>query len=269
MIFIPHSSLNIKLAEIFLAIVAGTVMVLKPIAVYTNRSRWAALAPELKKLYLLSPIVALASVERASRATRASVLHLLGRTFVSAGLVAAYYLVFWQVYRRHFQPEFWDGYLAIPPAYCIGLCLSSICQLWGVAFTGWTIPDHHVQPYLSASLRDFWSHRWNTWVSDTFRELFFDRIALKVFYYVAVIFVLSGIYHEFLINIPYLTLTGHNLFGSMIIYFVLQSIGLNLERSSFVPGTLSNRLFMYMVVLGPAPLILNEALVHMIGLWPH
>jgi hypothetical protein len=74
--------------------------------------------------------------------------------------------------------------------------------------------------------------------------------------------------HEWVLNVPLYCLTDRVMFGSMMVYFLLQAAGLLLERR-FLKSC--NRLkigFVWIVVLAPAPLIMNEGLLRTLHLWP-
>jgi hypothetical protein len=68
--------------------------------------------------------------------------------------------------------------------------------------------------------------------------------------------------------VPLYYLTGKVRFGSMMVYFLLQGAGLMVERRFLRYAPRARVLLVWLVVLGPAPLILNEGLLRALLLWP-
>jgi len=54
----------------------------------------------------------------------------------------------------------------------------------------------------------------------------------------------------------------------MMLYFLLQPIGILVERGFTRARSPAKVLCTWLVVLGPAPLILNEGLLRALQLWP-
>ncbi len=80
------------------------------------------------------------------------------------------------------------------------------------------------------------------------------------------VFLASGILHEWVINVPLYIVTGRKCFGSMILYFLLQAIGILIERQT--RNRHVRRLLVWLFVFGAAPLIANEGLLRILRLWP-
>jgi hypothetical protein len=74
----------------------------------------------------------------------------------------------------------------------------------------------------------------------------------------AVAFAVSGVIHEVLVNVPLWVVFGTNLFGSMSLYFLIQAGGIFVERELLKQYSIGNRVFLWAVVIGPVPLVLNE-----------
>jgi hypothetical protein len=89
-----------------------------------------------------------------------------------------------------------------------------------------------------------------------------DRPLLALF----LVFLVSGVAHEWVINIPLYIVTGKKCFGWMTLYFLLQAVGILIERRIRNRGV---RIFlMWLFVFGAAPLMVNEGLLRVLGLWP-
>jgi hypothetical protein len=55
----------------------------------------------------------------------------------------------------------------------------------------------------------------------------------------------------------------------MLLYFLLQPVGILIDRAVFRPDQrVLRRLWLFVVVALPSPLVLNEAMLRIVGLWP-
>jgi len=120
---------------------------------------------------------------------------------------------------------------------------------------------------LARSIADFWGRRWNLWFSDWFRYAILTRLRRWPALALILIFAVSGVMHEWVINVPLYYLTGRALFGSMMVYFLLQAAGILLERRFLRHHERLRVGFAWLVILAPAPLIMNEGLLRTLHLW--
>jgi predicted transporter len=81
-------------------------------------------------------------------------------------------------------------------------------------------------------------------------------------------FAVSGLLHEWVINVPLYFVTGRALFGTMMLYFLLQAVGILVERHFLKGHPRLNVIFVWLVVFVPCPLVLNEGLLRTLHLWP-
>jgi hypothetical protein len=125
---------------------------------------------------------------------------------------------------------------------------------------------HGSAPPLAKGLSDFWSRRWNVWTSDWFRQIIFCPLRTRPVVALFLVFLASGIFHEWAINLPLYLVTGRICFGSMIAYFLLQAFGILIERRT--RNRAVRRLLVWLFVFGAAPLIVNEGLLRVLHLWP-
>jgi alginate O-acetyltransferase complex protein AlgI len=110
------------------------------------------------------------------------------------------------------------------------------------------------KPILSATLSEFWGKRWNL----GFRQLAYDLVFRPLHKPIGVaaasllVFLASGLIHDLVISLP-----AHGGYGLPTGYFILQGLGITLERSAAgrrlglqrgFPGWL----FMFVVAAGPA-----------------
>ena len=150
------------------------------------------------------------------------------------------------------------GYLAIVPFWLITEAIGSTIQFI-YALMGISIAPMHDRPWRSRSLAEFWGRRWNRLHGDWFRESIFNPMRRRGFVSLVVVFFVSGLLHEILVNIPMKIVYGTNLLGSMMIYFLLQAAGILIGRKWLRQSRLTRTCFLWITVLGPVPLVLNEA----------
>ena len=125
---------------------------------------------------------------------------------------------------------------------------------------------HGAAPPLARSLSEFWGRRWNLWTSDWFRQMIFRPLKTHPVLALLVVFLASGVLHEWAINFPLYIVTGRKCFGSMILYFMLQALGILIERNTRSRGV--RVILVWLFVLGAAPLIVNEGLLRILHMWP-
>jgi alginate O-acetyltransferase complex protein AlgI len=168
---------------------------------------------------------------------------------------------------------FWAGVLLL--AFCAIGCFSAASSLWlgllavllmlhfGYAvilscmlrIAGFDVRALFDRPELSTSLQEFWSRRWNVAFVEMNKCMFlpfFSRI-LNHERAVVAVFLLSGLLHDLAISYP----TGSG-FGLPFLYFVLQSLGISLERTRIkhaLAHPLFGRLWTCLWVLLPLPLV--------------
>lgn len=155
---------------------------------------------------------------------------------------------------------------------------SLIVLLWGEALSavltvlflpgGRLFPPLHQSPLAARSVADFWGRRWNLWFSDWFRSVIFLPLRGRPVVALILVFAVSGLMHEWVINLPLYCLTGKAPFGSMMGYFLLQAAGVLFERHFFKRRPGLQMVFVWVVVLVPAPLLINEGLLRALRLWP-
>lgn len=123
----------------------------------------------------------------------------------------------------------------------------------------------HNRPYLSKSLFEFWSLRWNIWIRNWLlymgKSIAPNNITLRQF----LIFAISGLFHEVMINTPYYLYTGETLFGSMMLYFLIQYFGIIVDTKYLKSFPRFRYIFMWLVIMLPAPFFMNKALMLFFG----
>ncbi|MCC7376671.1 MAG: hypothetical protein IT581_18575 [Verrucomicrobiales bacterium] len=216
--------------------------------------------------FWLSPLPSPSSLDRCADRSR-----LLGRlvwSAVSALALALGYRVYWDVVVPRELPPWILGYLGIP----FLLLLSSL--FWGVLTlvwlpTGRLHPALHRRPWLARSVADFWGHRWNLWFSDWFRYVVLVPLRRRPALAVVVVFLLSGLIHEWVVNFSLYLAADQRRFGTMMLYFPLQAAGLLIERRFMGGRRLAKVAWAWLVVVLPSPWVLNEGLLRALRLWPY
>ena len=228
--------------------------------------KWASVRVETEKIPLadfwISPVPSTTTAKRRVPRSAELIRKLVPR--LCAFLFCC--ILCWWGY-LHFVPQFHpsvvvQSYLAALPLYLLGQTFSLIQQL--MYPPRWIYPAHHRYPPLSASLSDFWGYRWNTHVADWLRQMIFIPMRTKPIAALFWAFLLSGVWHELIVNVPLYLFCGVNLLGSMVVFFLIQASGIAIQRRMKSP--LLKRFTTWAFVWGACPLILNEGILRTFGL---
>ena len=158
-----------------------------------------------------------------------------------------------------------QGYLAAPLLFLMSDLLHRCFTILWLP-SGKLLPDLHCRPWLAQSIVGFWGQRWNLWFSDWFRYAIFQRLRRMPIRAMFIVFFVSGMIHEWVINVPLYAVFEVNRFGSMMIYFLMQPVGIFLQRQ-FECSARGSFMLTWLFVLGPAPLVINEGLLRMMHLY--
>ena len=242
------------LALTFMALGMKTIVLLFP-GVLVARS-WR---------FILSPVLAPGSIARSQP------LSAVPAFFRHAGLVFGalvfYYWIYWQLVPAFHLHGLVLQYLVAP---AVVLLMEAVVAIVTVLWLpdGRLLPGMHRHPWAARSVADFWGRRWNLWMSEWFREVIFQRMRRHPALAMWLVFGLSGLLHEYGLNLTLWLVTGRNLFGTMMIYFLLQAVGLQLERRFLRNYPRVNVAFTWLVVFVPAPLVFHESMLRSLHLWP-
>ncbi|MFB6344620.1 MAG: hypothetical protein ABEK50_02435 [bacterium] len=172
-----------------------------------------------------------------------------------SGLAAFYYLPSDISYVSHWH-WFLQAYLAIVPFVVLVDALGQSCRMIYGLF-GFNLPHIHNGFLNSKKLSGFWN-RWNSWFADFLQETCFRAFIRRPQTGMATAFAMSGIFHEYLVNLPLYWVFRQNLFGTMMLYFLIQAVGILLQRNFLGRGFWINWIWTWLVVILPAPLVLNR-----------
>ncbi len=110
------------------------------------------------------------------------------------------------------------------------------------------------KPILSKSLSEFWGKRWNLGFRQLAHDLIFRPLHRRIGVAAAgmLVFVASGLIHDLVISLP-----ARGGYGLPTAYFVLQGLGVTLERSTLgrklgLQKGLAAWIFLLVVAAGPA-----------------
>ncbi|MBN8541770.1 MAG: hypothetical protein J0L82_15370 [Deltaproteobacteria bacterium] len=125
----------------------------------------------------------------------------------------------------------------------------------GIRLLGFSPSSLFDRPFLAASLRDFWSLRWNRAFVDMNKIFILGPLREKVPLAILTfsIFAVSGILHE--IGISYADGVS---WGFPLLYFLIQGIGMEIERHRKLP-----RILVWALILLPMPLLFTPAFTNL------
>lgn len=150
--------------------------------------------------------------------------------------------------------------LLAPAIYFLTESMGSLAQLI-FSRSCKSFPIHN-RPLFSSSLRQFWGCDWNLWVQDWLKD-----VALKFRSYRLIItFLISGFFHEVMVNFPYWLVYKRSYFGTMILYFLIQAFGLFFDKKyvrKLHPRI--QRAYLWIMVVLPSPLFINVPLLTFLG----
>lgn len=189
------------------------------------------------------------------------------RALILFGAVWLSYWIYWQIVRGSQVRGILLSYLAVPILLLMSEFLVAAETVLFLA-GGLLLPALHRRPWASRSVADFWGNRWNLWFSDWFRYAIFARLRRRPVLALFLVFAVSGVMHEWVTNFTLFHVTGRVLFGSMMIYFLLQAVGILCERLFLKRHPGLKVAFVWLIVFVPVPLVLNEGLLRVLHLWP-
>ena len=233
---------------------------MKALTVYALKKR----VRDRSWFFLLAPVGSAGSLAASSRATPDVAKQLLGKSFRYGWIVGFLYWLYWKTPP---PPGIVRSYCCLPIIMLFGEAVGPVMQI-SYFPTGKIPPAHHDRPWLAKSLQEFWGRRWNTWFSDICRTLIFRPLGRWPLLAMIGVFLFSGIIHELLINLPFHLSEGKALYGSQILFFALQAFGIWFDRTFLSGQSWIRRFWAWGIVTIPAPLILNEGALKILGLWP-
>ncbi len=243
---------------IFVLIFISTFLLMKAIAFIVNSSSNSITF----KTFFSSPLYAPSSLRRNKKKEKNIVRHTSLR-FMS---ISALFILSLEFYTWLFSTSNWPNY---GKAYVLSLFVylsTSYLAVLGQALSLLTkeVPsDMHNHPYLSKSISEFWSIRWNTWIRDWLHLLSKKIAPNSINLRTVAAFVLSGIFHEVMFNLPYYIFTGESYFGTMMCYFSIQFFCIYFDKKIlFSKKLLLRRSFMWMSIILPIPLFVNKPFLY-------
>ena len=222
-------------------------------------------APESKNLTaILSPHPSPAAVRQTLPLNVAPRLIRRFIVFLSVSICA--YWFWWQLLKNFRLPTILICYLGTIIVWLGSEALSALFPFFALPAGRLLPPLHGASPPLARSLSDFWGRRWNRWVSAWFRQIIFRPLQNRPVVALFAVFLTSGVLHDLALNIPLYIVTGRKFFGLMTLYFLLQAVGILIERKTRNPAM--RIVLVWLFVFGAVPLMINEGMFRILHLWP-
>lgn len=215
--------------------------------------------------FVCSPVLAPNSLERSQPLSALPSILLRGGACFGALLL--YYWIYWKFVNAFHVRGIALSYLVAPAVILMTeVFVAIVTILWLPG--GRLLPVLHRNPFAARSIADFWGRRWNLWMSDWFRFAIFAPLRRRPVLAVWLIFFFSGLLHEYVLNLSLWLVTGRILFGTMMLYFLLQPVGMLIERRFLKHHPRVNILFTWLIVFAPVPLVFHESMLRTLHLWP-
>jgi hypothetical protein len=221
---------------------------------------WMLNSPEKKagltSAFILSPYLSFRSLNYHPSPSSTVVIRLVIFSFLTAFAVvlANYYLG---------DLSHLEIILISPTIYFFTEAMGAIGQ--AIFFKHPSFPIHR-SPLKAISLGNFWGRDWNLWVQDWLRDVtqFIPRRGNKR---LLAIFLISGIFHELMCNLPYWIMYRKSYFGTMLAYFLIQAMALWIDKKYIRHCShLWRRVYLWAAVILPSPLFLNAPVLTFLGL---
>ncbi len=207
------------------------------------------------RFLLLAPVLSISSWQQVVLLGKPDKRLLLYKGMIFLPLLAIVFL--WMPTLTSGMAWWIRSYLAILPFWLLIETIQLLVQLcWSQVNR--SVPAISQHPLMAKSVADFWGRRWNRLFGDWLRQVCFQPLARQPILALTVTFIVSGLIHELLVSLPLWLVYRVNCFGWMVGYFLLQMLGILAERQWLRQSPRLNRPFVWLVVLAPVPLILNQ-----------
>jgi hypothetical protein len=239
---------------VFILNFLGCYAAMKSVSWWLNAS---SQGPTLRSRFILSPYLSFRSLSHFPSSRSRVVLRFLLFTLLTAGV-----LVLSQKFLK--APSYWEIMLISPSIYFLTEAVGALGQL---LFTFNPTLSIHRSPLIALSLSHFWGRDWNLWVQDWLREVTQNTARGRRGHRIIYVFLISGIFHELMANLPYWLVYRKSYFGTMMAYFLIQAMALWIDKN-FVSNWphWGRRIYLWLAVILPSPLFINLPLLTFLGL---
>lgn len=204
--------------------------------------------------FLLGPSLCATSWQKRRSLEQGDMPRVLFRFLITLSLIVAVYGIYIPEVRRF--PWWLQSYLTIVPFWLLLETIDALCRLLWLP-SGRLVPVVNASPWLARSVSEFWGRRWNRLFGDWLWQVVFLTLRRKPQIAVFSTFLMSGLLHELLVSLPLQIVYGRSVWGWLTGYFLLQYLAMYLERHLSLTSPVVQRVYVWLVVLGPAPLVLN------------
>lgn len=212
-----------------------------------------------------APVISTETLARSSPVTMRGLGQLIRRGSIFGAATVLVYLFLPALLSRPLIPWPVKSYFAIIPCWVLMEMGNVLFQLNFIG-SGLIVPPTNNHPWRARTIAEFWGTRWNCWWGDWLRQVWFRPFRRRPIVGIAAAFAASGILHEILINTPLWLVYHRNLFGTMLLYFVIQASGVFVERRWLRRHKTAGIALTWLTILLPAPLVLNEGVLRIFHL---
>lgn len=210
----------------------------------------------LRMRFILSPYLSIRSLSFHPEHDSTVAVKLVTFTFLTAFSV---------VMANHYLGELsvWEIMLISPTIYFFTETMGAFGQ--GLFFAYPSFPIHRT-PLKATSLSHFWGRDWNLWVQDWLRDVT-QAVGRKRLHRLVAVFLISGIFHELMCNLPYWIMYRKSYFGTMMAYFLIQAMALWIDKKYIKHWPkLLRKVYLWAAVIIPSPLFINVPLLTFLGM---
>jgi hypothetical protein len=218
------------------------------------------------KFLINSPLITPKTKNYNLKKTRQIKFEILFKFFIHSFTVLFFY-DFYKVLFDHFQLSIIaKAYIFSIYIYLFTNFIAASARVFSLL--AYEVPvDMHNRPYLSKSISEFWSVRWNKWIHDWLNLISKKCAPRSIKQRLFWAFFFSGIFHEMMFTLPYYLYFKENYMGTMMGYFMFQFLFMIIDRQVLKRHLpILRRPFMWFSVFAPLPLFINKPLLAFFGL---
>ncbi len=236
----------------FLSIFAASYLLMKMLSFVFSKHTVSA------RIFFLTPYLSPRSLRFKGTQPPFAIL----QTFLMATLLTVILVV---LGRNMLMPFNYLKIILISPV--IYFMTEAIGALGQLTFSPWYPESYpiHGHPLSSPSLSQFWGNHWNLWVQDWLKDIG-SKFSRQRVVRLTGFFLLSGLFHEVMVNLPYWIIYKKSYFGTMMSYFLCQAVALWMDKKFFrhSPSWI-RKTFMLLAIFLPAPLFVNIPILTFLG----
>lgn len=257
--FVADPELTLRIT--FISLVTLSIFIAKVLSI-----RDSGLRSEERLSFWLTPLLSVISWQKSIPARNVKWENFLIKGIVSILAIWAGTWIFLK-FAHAFDLHGWViSYVVALLALVYQMAATTLIQIWSLISGRLLHSNGGTRVLRTKTLPEFWQ-QWSPWVHDIFKQLIFRPLAHRPILASFAVFAFSGLWHELLINVPLLLIFGVNLVGGWTAYFLIQWLAIIVDQRLLKSTILWRRALLYVAVILPLPLILNEGLLRIFGWW--